>query len=188
MKPHKLHKQSGAALIGVMALIVLSMVILPQIMNTSSFVTGRAVGQATQIKNTAKAEQVNHLMHASIATPPTGISLTDNFAKHFSGAISAASCESDPCLKRLSAADVNLCTSSRYRKELEPAGGKTVTVFACRNGTTASCGEANNANTTEMRLYACVYDQGSSGGNMSISVWSYLNLADRYLKVQEDSF
>lgn len=188
MNPHKLHKQSGAALIGVMALIVLSMVILPQIMNASSFVTARAVGQANQIKNAAKAEEMNHLMHSSMATAPAGISLTDNFTKHFPGNISSDSCASDPCLKRLNAADVNLCTASRYKKDLEPAGGRAITLFACRNGTAASCGDANNANTTEMRLYACVYDQGSSGKNMSISVWSYLNLADRYLKVQEDSF
>ena len=189
MKTAKLNQQSGVALIMVMAVVVLSMVLLPQIMNTSLFVNNRSVGQAIQIKNAATAEEVNHLMHAAIARPPAGIGLSDNFLKHFSSPVSSAACDTDVCLKRLSASDVNLCTSSRYVKELaDPAGRKTITLYACRNGTSASCGEANNANTAEMRLYACVYDTGTTGKNMAISVWSYLNLADRYLKVQEDSY
>lgn len=185
MKPHKLHKQSGAALIGVMALIVLSMVILPQIMNTSSFVTRRAVGQATQIKNAAKAEQVNHLMDALIATQSEGIGL---FAKLFVDPISADACASNPCLRRLDSEDVKLCPATRYKKEWsDPGGRKTIISYACRNDTTARCGATNDTNTADMRLYTCVYDQGTSGANMSISVWSYLK-TDSYLKVQEDSF
>lgn len=197
MKLNTSHKQSGSALIGVMVLIVLSMVMMPYIMNTTSFAQKRGVDQAVQLKNAAKAEEVNHLLHASLATPPANISLLDNYAKHFPTFTSTQCDLPDPCLRRLTATDINACPQSRFVKASWNVGGKTVTSFSCRNGssptapnTAINCesGSANLSNTADMRLYTCVYDQGTTGANLAISVWSYMNLADRFLKVQEDSF
>jgi hypothetical protein len=47
---------------------------------------------------------------------------------------------------------------------------------------------ASLATTGNMRLFTCVYDEGTTGRNMSISVWSYINVGTKYLKVQEDIY
>lgn len=199
MKLNTYHKQSGSALIGVMVLIVLSMLILPHIMSTTSFAQKRSVDQAVQLKNAAKAEEINHLLHASVATPASNITLLDNYAKHFTNAsfTQAACSDVDPCLRRLSTTDVNACPQNRFVKASWNVAGKTISSFSCRNGisptdanATINCESdtANLSNTADMRIYTCVYDQGTTGTNLAISVWSYMNLADKFLKVQEDSY
>lgn len=212
MKKLKSQKQSGSALIAAMVLIVLSMLILPQIMKVSSLAQRQGVDQAVQLKNSAKAAEVNHLMHVALTTPPSAttsetLPLTDpiqNYAKLFpSSTFTQSACsDTDPCLKRLKASDVNLCPQNRFVKSAWNSNNKTIVTLSCRNGNrpnsstppvdadAISCdpGGNNLSNTTDIRLFTCVYDQGTGGANMAISVWSYINLSDKFLKVQEDSF
>jgi hypothetical protein len=269
MKNNKLDEQSGVALIAVMVLIALSMFMLPQIMNLTSFASGRGVGQAVQIKNAAKAEEVNHLLQASL--------VPNNFNRIFPAGVAPAdhveemACDaSDPCMSRLMSA--SSCPFIRFEKRKWNNAGKTIFSFACRDGksptdaqrdisceafsalaattqgsssvvlspknlkveagqaVTAQQGlqvgttvqslvhsdspsqttltlslsadqtvssrrisfepnsAANLASTGSMRLYTCVFDEGTNGRNMAISVWSYLNIGTKYLKVQEDNY
>lgn len=196
--------QSGSALIGVMVLIVLSMLILPQIMNTSSFAQKRGVAQVVQIRNASKAEEVNHLLHSTLTgTPFPATTHMANFALVFPNSIfrSSACADTNPCIQRLKANDINACPQDGgFVKASWNNGGKTIVNMACRNGASptsttnppeqinCNSGSANLSNTADMRIYTCVYDQGTSGANLAISVWSYMNLTDKFLKVQEDSF
>jgi hypothetical protein len=110
---------------------------------------------------------------------------------------SSACADADPCLKRLKANDINACPQNRFMKTSWNNGGKTFVSMACRNGQSpldssvqinCDSSSSNLSNTADMRIYTCVYDQGTSGANMAISVWSYMNLTDKFLKVQEDSY
>jgi hypothetical protein len=208
----KSKKQSGSALIAAMVLMVLSMLILPQIMKVSSLALRQGVDQAAQLKNAAKAAEVNHLMHVALTVPASAASsetlpLTDplqNYAKLFpSSTFTQSACsDTDPCMKRLKASDVNLCPQNRFVKSAWNANNKTIVTLSCRSGNrpnassppvdadAISCdpNSSNLSNTTDMRLLTCVYDQGTGGANMAVSVWSYISLSDKFLKVQEDSF
>jgi hypothetical protein len=212
MKLMNSKKQTGSALIAAMVLIVLSMLILPQVMNVASMAQRQGVDQAVQLKNAAKASEVNHLMHVALTVPASAtaaesLPLTDylqNYAKIFpSSTFTQTACsDTDPCLRRLKASDVNLCPQNRFVKSAWNSNNKTIVTLSCRNGNrpnsssppvdadAISCdpGGSNLSNTTDMRLFTCVYDQGTGGANMAISVWSYINLSDKFLKVQEDSF
>lgn len=206
------HKQAGSALIAAMVLIVLSMLLLPQVMNMSALSQKQGVDQAVQLKNAAKAEEMNHLMHVSLTVPPSNttpesLAVTDhlqNFAKIFPNSTftQTACSDSDPCQRRLRASDVNICPQSRFAKAAWNSANKTIVTLSCRNGNrpnansppvasdAISCDPSSNnlSNTSDMRVFTCVYDQGTNGANMAVSVWSYINLSDKFLKVQEDSF
>lgn len=212
MKLMKSKKQTGSALIAAMVLIVLSMLIMPQVMNVAGMAQRHGVDQAVQLKNAAKASEVNQLMHVALTVPASAtaaesLPLTDylqNYAKIFpSSTFTQTACsDTDPCLRLLKASDVNLCPQNRFVKSAWNSNNKTIVTLSCRNGNrpnastppvdgdAISCdpGGNNLSNTTDMRLFTCVYDQGTGGANMAISVWSYINLSDKFLKVQEDSF
>lgn len=214
MKTHRYTQQQGSALISAMVLIVLSVLLIPQMMDLASIVQKKSVDQAIQIKNAAKADEVNHLFHVSLTTPasaasaesfpPTVSTHLQNYAKIFpdSTFIQSACSDTDPCLRRLKASGVNVCPQSRFVRSSWDVGNKTIQTFSCRNGNRPNASSppvaadaigcdinaTNLSNTTDMRVFSCVYDQGTSGQNLAISVWSYLNLSDKFLKVQEDSF
>jgi hypothetical protein len=223
------------------------------------------------MKNTVKAEELNHMFHAALSNPAPSISAIDNFDRIFPNTDASsdfftedACTDEDPCMKRLRTSQVNNCPSVRFVKKKFNASGKTFLSFACRNGkspldaqrdiscesftgiaslnatqtmtmTTAipqiAVGQkvsaagiplgtvvssvsgaavtlssqaqetvssrrisfeplspANLANTADIRVFSCVYDQGTAGANMAISVWSYMNLTNKLIKVQEDNF
>jgi hypothetical protein len=213
MKKLIVKKQSGSALLAVMALIVMSMLLLPQIMNVASLAQRQGVDQAVQLKNAAKAAEVNQLMHVALTAPPSVTSTSPeslplnhlpNFAKLFPNSTftQTACSDNDPCLRRLKASDVNLCPQNRFMKTAWSTGNKTIVTLSCRNGNrpnassppvdadAISCDPAgsNLSNTADVRVLTCVYDKDSGGVNMAVSVWSYINLSDKFLKVQEDSF
>jgi hypothetical protein len=185
-----------------LVLIVLTMLILPQMMNTASFAEKGSVAQAVQLKNATKAEEMNHLFHVALTNPPTNVSPLDNFNRIFPNVNSSndyftqGACPTDnPCLKRLASSQVNICPADRFMKKQWDGDGKTYVSLACRNGqspsnaqSAISCGSANLSNTADIRVFTCVYDKDTRGANMAISVWSYMNLTNKFIKVQEDSF
>jgi hypothetical protein len=191
-----------------MVLVLLSALIIPQIMNVASVAQRHGVDQAVKLKNAAIAEEVNHLIHVSLTEPSSANSATEtlpltdhlqNYAKIFPNTThQEADCdETDPCMRRLNASGIKICPRSRFVRNTWNTSSKTIRTLSCRNGNhpttigTINCESgpttSNLSNTSDMRIFTCVYDRDSEGLNLSVSVWSYLNLPNKFVKVQEDS-
>lgn len=207
-------RQKGSALIAVMLLVILTALIVPQLLNVSTLAQKQTSNHGIKLKNAATAEEINHLIHVSLTRPtssgtPTPAeallgSHTENFSRVFGNStFTQTPCNtSNPCHNRLMANGINLCPQSRFERAAWTSSGKMVVTLACRNGnrpgaaTPPSSADAitcdpissNLSNTTDMRVFTCVYNSGTGDGNLAVSVWSYINLNDRFLKVQEDSF
>jgi hypothetical protein len=188
-------KQEGFILIGVLVLLAISIVVLPQLMDLNLMAQKTNAKQSISVDFLANADNTNGRYHSAITQDPSNLNIMFQ-------SLSTQSCdnpENDPCLKRLKA--VNMCPSLRYIPDtaVEPLvtleGSQMITSFICRTstsdaGTPIGCDVnfSNLKNTASMRLFTCVKSSSNNMANVVIAVWSYIESNGKYYKVQEDYY
>jgi hypothetical protein len=187
--------QKGSILIGVLLLLALSLVVIPQLMDLNLMAQKSNAKQSVNINLLATANNTNGRYHSAITQDSTNLNAMFKL-------LSTQSCdnpENDPCLKRLKA--VNMCPSVRFVPDtaLEPLvvldDNQMITSLICRTSSSdasmpigCDVNFSNLKNTASVRLFTCVKSSSNSMADVGIAVWSYIESNGKYYKVQEDSY